>query len=740
MLDVTASRPRTAQSRAILRLPTLRAGMVDRPGAVWKLRTSSASIATIVAPAGYGATTLLSQWSAEDPRPFAYLAVDAEHNDPAVLLTHLSEALDRIVVVNPYVFEVLESPDGNSLGSVTEGLGAAVATSPLPVALAIDNLHLLDNEEALHPLAIIGSYVPYGSLMVLASRSQSSVAPLLGRGWTLELGVADLSLDAEQVAEVLSNQGLEPSDEDVTTILDQTEGWPVAVRAAASSLRDGTVTAAPDFLGDIQPVAQYLRSEILDPLSRRDILFLLRTAVLERLSGDLCDSVLGTSGSATTLRRLESSALPLVPMDAEREWYRYHHLVRQFLGAQLDQRRPEERLGLLTRAADWYEANDLPEEAARYAMEIGDADRVARIFSANAHALSGAGRASIALDWLDWLENHASLANRRDVLPAAIWFEAFEGRSAGADRRAEMLDHIVDRTDVRGEDPSLRSSAATVRAALCRDGVEHMRRDAELALADPESIWHPAALLMAGVASELDGRQKAAAEVLADAQEDAERKGQADVALAALGERMLIAVELGSWSVAESLLQKASSIRSRHGLDRSIISALVLALSARTALHRGDRDRANRALIRATALRPQLTRAFPWFAVQTMIELARAFIDLADAGGARTILQQIDSVLRRRPRLGNLPQQVDELRPQVDGIRARRLRITAITDSELRLLPHLTSHLTFGEIGEVLSLSPHTVKTQAISIYRKLGVTSRTAAIERGREIGIIEP
>jgi LuxR family maltose regulon positive regulatory protein len=278
-----------------------------------------------------------------------------------------------------------------------------------------------------------------------------------------------------------------------------------------------------------------------------------------------------------------------------------------------------------------------------------------------------------------------------------------------------------------------------VKAALCRDGVERMRQDAESALIDPDGPWRPAALLLVGVASGLDGHDEAADDALSDAQELAEMWGQADVALAAVSERALLAVEHDDWSAAESLLDTASAIRSRFQLGRYTVSALAHALSARAALRHRDLPRANRELILATRLRPQLTRAVPWFAVQSLIELARAHIALADTGGARMVIQEIDAVLRRRPGLGTLPEKANELRSQVDVLRTQRLQVTAITAAELRVLPYLTTHLTFAEIGKHLYVSPHTVKTQAVSIYRKLGVTSRAAAIDRARDIGIIE-
>jgi len=155
------------------------------------------------------------------------------------------------------------------------------------------------------------------------------------------------------------------------------------------------------------------------------------------------------------------------------------------------------------------------------------------------------------------------------------------------------------------------------------------------------------------------------------------------------------------------------------------------------AVHQGDVPRAQEQLARAARLRPLLTYALPYFAVQTLLELGRACLSLDDAAGARVVLRQARDVLRRRPDLGILPTQVDELRSQLDTSRGGMAGVSSLTTAELRLLPLLPTHLTFAEIAERLYLSPHTVKTQATSVYRKLGVSSRGQAIQRLQELGL---
>ena len=167
-------------------------------------------------------------------------------------------------------------------------------------------------------------------------------------------------------------------------------------------------------------------------------------------------------------------------------------------------------------------------------------------------------------------------------------------------------------------------------------------------------------------------------------------------------------------------------------------SAFVWALAARVTLHREATERAQEFLARAQRLRPRLTYAVPYFSVQTRLELARAHLAFADAGGAATMLREIDAIVRRQPDLGVLPAQVEELRTTLKTLRAEAPGASTLTEAELRVLPYLATHLTFREIGERLYLSRHTVKSHVTATYRKLNVTSRNGAVERARELGLL--
>ena len=212
-----------------------------------------------------------------------------------------------------------------------------------------------------------------------------------------------------------------------------------------------------------------------------------------------------------------------------------------------------------------------------------------------------------------------------------------------------------------------------------------------------------------------------------------------DVALA-LCERSLIAMARGDWGRAEVFAERAAAVLRRAGIEESYATPLVSAVQARTALHRGDIPAARRELVSAQRLRHLLTYALPYFAVQARIELARVHLALADLAGAKTLMREVDELLRRRPGLGNLTGEAQVLRARLSKEHGSSAPgASALTGAELRLLPMLSTHLSFPEIAAELFLSPNTIKSQAISIYRKLGAASRSQAVTRSRELGLLE-
>ena len=722
--------------------PPPRPGIVGRIGLVERLLASPAApVVCVVAPAGYGKTTLLAQWAQRTPHRVGWVSVDQRDNDPAVLLTYLAVALDRLEPIDPRVVRGLAGP-GASIVGVVPRLAAAIAAMTQPVALVLDHIELLASQQSLDAVAELAARLPAGTQLLVASRTPPPlpVALLRVQGQVVELGAEELAMGRQEARALLEGAGVGLDDAEVEELLARTEGWPVGLYVAALAHQAGgpRAHAWAGFTGDDRFMADYLWSELLGRLPPERVAFLTRTAMLERMSGPLCDAVLETTGSSEVLAWLEEANLLLVPLDRRRRWYRYHHLFQELLRTELDRREPELVPRLHVRAASWCAANGLPETAIDHAQAAGDTDRVAQLVWELALPAYGAGRVDTTRRWFGWFEDQGLLGRYPPVAVLGAWLQALIGEPVAAERWADA----AEQGPVTGTLPdgsTVQSYLALLRALLCRNGVDRMRADTHAALdeLDPGSQWRPTAQLLEGIGYVLAGQADRADPILAHAAEVATEAGALPAAAIALAERSLVAMDQQDWNQATVLAEQAQGVVQAGELEGYVASALVHAVAARVAVHQGDVPGVQQQLARATRLRPLLTYALPYFAVQTLLELGRACLALDDVAGAKVVLGQAREILRRRPDLGILPTQVDELWSKLDFSRGGTAGVSSLTTAELRLLPLLPTHLTFREIGQRLYVSQHTVKTQAMSLYRKLGVASRSQAVQRLRQLGL---
>jgi LuxR family transcriptional regulator, maltose regulon positive regulatory protein len=326
------------------------------------------------------------------------------------------------------------------------------------------------------------------------------------------------------------------------------------------------------------------------------------------------------------------------------------------------------------------------------------------------------------------------------VLAALIY--AWMGWPGEAEWWADVMDSWQDRDTGRLQDPSVAGWAVLLRAFMCRRGVGQMRADADDAAHRfaVQGVVTAGPALLQGVARVLSGDLDEGDAFLDDAVSAGEVTGAHEILAVTLAERSLLAMARGTWSLAQALAGQADTVLRQARIEASYAAPLVCAAQARSALHQGDVPAARQYLTSAQRLRSLQTYAIPHVALQTRIELARAHLALADPAAARTLMREIDVLLTRRPELGTLAGEAAGLRAQLSRERGPSTpTASALTAAELRVLPMLATHLSFPEIGAEMFLSPHTVKSQAISIYRKLGVSSRNQAVTRSRELGLID-
>jgi LuxR family transcriptional regulator, maltose regulon positive regulatory protein len=730
-----------------LRGPIRRRVGVPRTGLVDRLTTTTAApIVGIFAGPGYGKTTLMAQWADADERPFAWVSLGERDNDPVVLLSYIAEALHRVEPIPLAVFEALSAPGAGIEAVLVPRLAAALAARTTPSVLVLDDVHEIQNRACLDAIGTLILNVPVGSQVAIAGRAEPALpmARLRVQGEALDIGPLDLAFSAREAEALLRGAGVHLPEADVVGLLGQTEGWPVGLYLAALSVKaGGGAPAAAGFAGDDRLVADYLRAEVLARLPSRITSFLTHTSVLEELSGPLCDAILEQTGSAQTLASLAQQNLLVVPLDRHEEWYRYHHLFRDLLRAELGRREPSLVPELCRRAAQWCEDNGRLEAALDYAQAAGDTGHAARLFASLAEIAYSSGRLATVRRWLEWFEQDESVEQHPVVALVGAWVLVLVGEAESAARLAAAAEGgLRDELLADGVTPA-QAIVPLLRVLMCRQGMAAMVDDVRLCLElTPEaSPQRCTALLLSGVANLLAGDDGAADADFAAAVEVDQQMGAADVEslIAALAERSLLAAARSDWQAAETFAHQARSHVQKHRLDDYPTSAIVYAASARVALHQGDPIAARSDLVRIQRLRPHLTYAIPWFAVQVRLQLARAYLALAEPAGARTVLWEIATIFRRRPDLGVLRRQLDELKTRVEEVPVTAPGMSTLTSAELRLLPLMSTHLTFPEIAERFYLSPHTIKAQAMSVYRKLGVSSRDDAVTRSRQLHLLE-
>jgi LuxR family transcriptional regulator, maltose regulon positive regulatory protein len=734
-----------------LHRPLVRPGTARRSSLLERLaRGDRRPIVSVAAPAGYGKTTLLSQWAESSSQSFAWVSVDEGDNDPKVLLTYVAEALDAVEPIDQRVFDALASPVSSVPGSVVPRLGAALSSMTSPVVLVLDDVHVLRNSECRAAVSVLADHVPGGSRLALAGRAVPPlrVARLRAEGKIVEIGAGDLSLTRGEASSLLREAGVALGEDEVAELHRRTEGWPAGLYLAALYLREGgpVAGAVVSFGGDDRLVSDYLESEFLSRISARQREFLTRTAVLERMCGPLCEAVLEMAGSAAILEDLAGSNLLLVPLDRRGEWYRYHHLFRDMLLAELGRLEPGLMPVLRQRAAAWCLDNGMPEAALEYCMAAGDVEGAARLVGQLLVPAYRKGRVTTIQQWLGWLEDRGGIEGHPMAAVLAALVSALMGRPVEADRWADAVDRWQYGDPARPDDPATEAWAALLRAILCRRGAERMRADADEAVRRfaAGSFTTPAPALMQGIArilcGDLDGGDLSLQDAVSVGEEADTPDDVANAVAVALCERSLVAMARSEWDQAEALVGQARNALQQAGIEESYVTPLVCALRARTAMHRADAQAARRELLSAQHLRPLLTYALPHLAVQARIELARVHLALADWAGARTLMREINDLLRRRPGLGTLIPEAGALRGRLARERGPSVPgASALTAAELRLLPMLSTHLSFPEIAAEMVLSRHTIKAQANAIYRKLGASSRSQAVAQSRGLGLME-
>src|SRR5579859_6384147 len=378
-----------------LYIPPLRPNVVLRPRLIERLSAGLHRKLTLIsAPAGFGKTTLLSEWTLGLGRSVAWLSLDDQDNDPARFLAYLVAALQTIAAtIGKGVFSLLQSPQPPPPEALLTALLNDLTTISDPFVLVLDDYHVLDAKPVDQALAFLIDHLPPHIHLVIATREDPHLplARLCARAQLTEVRAIDLRFTPSEAAAFLNQMmGLTLSAEDIAALERRTEGWIAGLQLAALSLQ-GVVDATSliaSFTGSHHFVLDYLMEEVLGQQSERIQTFLLHTSILDRMSGPLCDAVVldSTTSGQATLQDLERANLFLIPLDNERRWYRYHHLFAELLRLRLQQSLSSDPAlaharvaSLHLRASRWYEDQGLTMEAFHQAAAAGDVERAERL-------------------------------------------------------------------------------------------------------------------------------------------------------------------------------------------------------------------------------------------------------------------------------------------------------------------------------------------------------------------------
>ncbi|MDQ5826076.1 MAG: LuxR C-terminal-related transcriptional regulator [Chloroflexota bacterium] len=463
-----------------LYIPPPRPKVIHRPRLVERLNEGLHRKLTLIsAPAGFGKTTLVSEWVAGCDRQVAWLSLDEGDNDPARFITYFVVALQKIVPgIGASVLAMHQSPQPPPPETVLTALLNEITTIQENFLLVLDDYHVIDATPVDQALTFLIEHLPPQMHLVIATREdpQLPLARLRARGQLSELRVMDLRFTPSEAAGFLHGMGLDLSAEDVTALETRTEGWIAGLQLAAISLQghQAPTSFIKSFTGSHHFVMDYLVEEVLQQQPESVQAFLLRTSILDRLCGPLCEAVLldAAASGQVTLEYLERSNLFIIPLDDERRWYRYHHLFADLLRQRLHQsvasstgdgsKRVAE---LHIRASQWYEDNGLDIEAFQHAAAANDIPRAERLVDGKGIPLHFRGAVTTILGWLESLP--PAVKNAR---PSLWWRHGalllVGGQTTGVEEKLQAAEDALQGTEVGEDTQYLVGQIAAARATL----------------------------------------------------------------------------------------------------------------------------------------------------------------------------------------------------------------------------------------------------------------------------------
>jgi LuxR family transcriptional regulator, maltose regulon positive regulatory protein len=644
-----------------LRPSQSRPKLVARPRLLERLAPEAGRRLTLVsAPAGFGKTTLLVKWArdqAHKGRPVAWLSLDDDDNDPARFLAYLAAAIGRAADeegIGGGALAALRSPEPPRIEALAGALVNEVAELPGGLDLVLDDYHAIDSEGVHGIVNMLLERLPEGAHLVVSGRVDPplSLARLRARGQMVRLGASELAFTREEAAAFLRGvMELDLSGDEVASLERRTEGWIAGLQLAALSMREREDVSGfvESFSGSHRDVLDFLAEEVLERQPAHVREFLLKTSILDALTGPLCDALTGRSDSQVMLERLERENLFVVALDDERKWYRYHHLFADFLRGRLRRESPELTNGLHIRASEWNERNGRLSSAVEHALSAPNHDLAARLIEDGVEGAVERGEGTTALRWLEALPTEAKRRHPRLFVEHAVAL-VITGRPDDAEPLLKEAELAASEATVDGEEGrfllGFASAVRSWRARLRGDATEavELARRALALLPDSETHVRNYAAVRLGDALRAVGDLAAADEAYAEAAEIDRAARHTYARLAGMGPHARVRAERGRLREADEAFRRALRLLTEEGFELSPAAGVVHIGTADLLYERDDLDGAERALERGVGLAERTgdVSTLVW-AYVTLSRVKRA---RGDEGGALERARQAERVAR----------------------------------------------------------------------------------------------
>jgi len=696
----------------------------------------------VVAPAGWGKSTLVAEWLAHDRITAGWVSLDGGDNDPMRFWRYLLLAADQAgSAAGAAALKRLDAAGSDVLRDVLPAFVNALAPADAPLVLVLDDYHLVTSPQVRASVATLLDRSPAQLHLILITRADPALplSRLRVRGDLAELRAEDLRFSAAEALDFFSDRlGPHLSEQDVLRLLARTEGWAAGLQLAALRLRGQADPAAfiERFTGADWHIVSYLGEEVLASLSTEVRDFLLVTSVLNRMCAPLCDALTGRADGAELISEIYRANLFVIPLDDERRWFRYHHLFGGLLRHELARASPERPAMLHRRAALWYAEHDDAAEAISHAIASGDDELSGRLIAAHWLRTFNMGQLETVRAWLDALP--AELVATDASLSAARVLIALDTG------RLEEVSAAIDTAEASGPSGTRLMFLRALYRYKTGDVGGAVAQLREISPSTDDAFIATVHRLVLGMASMWLGDADRAWELLVEAARRAEDDGNQLASICAGGYRALLAVNRGDLALADSLAADAESAVGQTLSESHFVAMFPALARARLELRRADWAGALRAATTAVqrgrhgAGRVELAAALLTAAAAARICPDPATRQAADAyPGA--LVAEARGILRHCVGPGPLvttwlaeEQRAEAARTRQEGL------FEPLTHRELTILRTLPAPGSLRELAADLFVTPNTLKTHLRAIYRKLGAESREEAVIRAREAGLI--